>query len=412
MIESRFIEKLLNGREVEWKHLGDIASYIRGLTYTKNNESPNNEGYKILRANNITLSNNTLNLDDIKIVKFDTKVKENQKLYKNDILISAASGSREHVGKVAFITADLDYYFGGFMGVIRCVNDVNPRYVFHILTSDLFQNYLNEVLNSSTINNLNSKVMEAFFVPIPPLDVQQEIVRILDAFTSLTAELTAELTSRQKQYQYFRDKLLNFDDISDRGGYETNPITKALWHNKKVVFKALGNISENLDFMRKPITSGLREKGNIPYYGASGIVDYVKDYIFEGDYLLVSEDGANLLARNTPIAFSISGKNWVNNHAHVLKFNTYTERRFVEFYLNNIDLTPYISGVAQPKLNKNNLSNIKIPAPPFEEQQRIVAILDKFETLTNSIVDGLPKEIELRRKQYEYYREKLLSFPQ
>lgn len=218
MIESRFIEKLLNGREVEWKHLGDIASYIRGLTYTKNNESPNNEGYKILRANNITLSNNTLNLDDIKIVKFDTKVKENQKLYKNDILISAASGSREHVGKVAFITADLDYYFGGFMGVIRCVNDVNPRYVFHILTSDLFQNYLNEVLNSSTINNLNSKVMEAFFVPIPPLDVQQEIVRILDAFTSLTAELTAELTSRQKQYQYFRDKLLNFDDISDRGG--------------------------------------------------------------------------------------------------------------------------------------------------------------------------------------------------
>ncbi|MDG6246169.1 restriction endonuclease subunit S [Glaesserella parasuis] len=412
MIESRFIEKLLNGREVEWKHLGDIASYIRGLTYTKNNESPNNEGYKILRANNITLSNNTLNLDDIKIVKFDTKVKENQKLYKNDILISAASGSREHVGKVAFITADLDYYFGGFMGVIRCVNDVNPRYVFHILTSDLFQNYLNEVLNSSTINNLNSKVMEAFFVPIPPLDVQQEIVRILDAFTSLTAELTAELTSRQKQYQYFRDKLLNFDDISDRGGYETNPITKALWHNKKVVFKALGNISENLDFMRKPITSGLREKGNIPYYGASGIVDYVKDYIFEGDYLLVSEDGANLLARNTPIAFSISGKNWVNNHVHVLKFNTYTERRFVEFYLNNIDLTPYISGAAQPKLNKNNLSNIKIPAPPFEEQQRIVTILDKFETLTNSIAEGLPKEIELRRKQYEYYREKLLSFPQ
>ena len=194
------------------------------------------------------------------------------------------------------------------------------------------------------------------------------------------------------------------------GGYETNPITKALWHNKKVVFKALGNISENLDFMRKPITSGLREKGNIPYYGASGIVDYVKDYIFEGDYLLVSEDGANLLARNTPIAFSISGKNWVNNHAHVLKFNTYTERRFVEFYLNNIDLTPYISGAAQPKLNKNNLSNIKIPTPPFEEQQRIVTILDKFETLTNSITEGLPKEIELRQKQYEYYREKLLSF--
>ncbi|MDE3972806.1 restriction endonuclease subunit S, partial [Glaesserella parasuis] len=287
--------------------------------------------------------------------------------------------------------------------ILKPKNNGNAKYIYYA-----FQNFYNKELNYKRHWNTAKETL----IPLPPSDVQQEIVRILDAFTSLTAELTAELTSRQKQYQYFRDKLLNFDDISDRGGYETNPITKALWHNKKVVFKALGNISENLDFMRKPITSGLREKGNIPYYGASGIVDYVKDYIFEGDYLLVSEDGANLLARNTPIAFSISGKNWVNNHAHVLKFNTYTERRFVEFYLNNIDLTPYISGAAQPKLNKNNLSNIKIPAPPFEEQQRIVAILDKFETLTNSIVDGLPKEIELRRKQYEYYREKLLSFPQ
>ena len=122
----------------------------------------------------------------------------------------------------------------------------------------------------------------------------------------------------------------------------------------EVEWIALGGLAENLDSMRKPITSGLRESGAIPYYGASGIVDYVKDYIFDGDFLLVSEDGANLLARNTPIAFSISGKSWVNNHAHVLKFNTYVERRFVDIYLNSIDLTPYISGAAQPKLKKKN----------------------------------------------------------
>jgi len=148
-----------------------------------------------------------------------------------------------------------------------------------------------------------------------------------------------------------------------------------------------------------------------PYYGASGIVDYVKDYIFDGDFLLVSEDGANLLARNTPIAFSISGKSWVNNHAHVLKFDTYAERRFVEIYLNSIDLTPYISGAAQPKLNQQNLNNIKIPNPSLLEKERIVNILDKFDTLTNSISEGLPKEIELRKKQYEYYRDLLLTFP-
>jgi type I restriction enzyme S subunit len=163
--------------------------------------------------------------------------------------------------------------------------------------------------------------------------------------------------------------------------------------------------------MRKPITSGLRETGDVPYYGASGIVDYVKDYIFDGDFLLVSEDGANLVVRNTPIAFSISGKSWVNNHAHVLKFETYAERRYVEYYLNSIDLTPYISGAAQPKLNKKNLESISIPNPSSEEKSRIVAILDIFDALTNSISEGLPREIALRQKQYEYYRDLLLSFP-
>lgn len=179
----------------------------------------------------------------------------------------------------------------------------------------------------------------------------------------------------------------------------------------EVEWKPLGELAENHDSMRKPITSGLREIGDIPYYGASGIVDYVKDFIFDGDYLLVSEDGANLLARRTPIAFSISGKSWVNNHAHVLKFNTYAERKYIECYLNSIDLTPYISGAAQPKLNQRNLNAIQIPNPSLEDKERIVSILDKFETLTTSIQEGLPREIELRQKQYEYYRNMLLSFP-
>ena len=245
------------------------------------------------------------------------------------------------------------------------------------------------------IGNYSNKL-----IPIPcpdnpkkSLEIQAEIVRILDAMTAHTAELTAELTARKKQYNYYRDKLLSFED-------------------GEVEWKNLGDLAENLDSKRKPITSGLREAGSIPYYGASGIVDYVKDYIFDGDYLLVSEDGANLLARNTPIAFSISGKSWVNNHAHVLKFDTYAERRYIEYYLNSIDLTPYISGAAQPKLNKKNLEGILIPNPALNEKERIVALLDKFDALTASITEGLPREIELRQKQYAYYRDLLLSFPQ
>ena len=150
--------------------------------------------------------------------------------------------------------------------------------------------------------------------------------------------------------------------------------------------------------------------GEYPYYGASGIVDYVADYIFDGDYLLVSEDGANLLARSTPIAFSITGKNWVNNHAHVLQFSEYATRKYVENYLNSIDLSKFISGGAQPKLSQQNLNKIKIPLPSLEEQKRIVDILDRFDTLCNDISAGLPAEIEARQKQYEYYRDKLLAF--
>nr|WP_248787869.1 restriction endonuclease subunit S [Escherichia coli] len=197
---------------------------------------------------------------------------------------------------------------------------------------------------------------------------------------------------RKKQYNYYRDQLLSFEE-------------------GEVEWKTLGDLGENLDSKRKPITSGLREAGSIPYYGASGIVDYVKDYIFDGDFLLISEDGANLLARNTPIAFSISGKSWVNNHAHVIKFDSYAERRYVEYYLNSIDLSPYISGAAQPKLNKKNLESIRIPNPSPEDKERIVSILDKFDALTNSINEGLPREIELRQKQYEHYRDLLFSFP-
>ena len=141
--------------------------------------------------------------------------------------------------------------------------------------------------------------------------------------------------------------------------------------------KALGDICENLDSRRVPITKGKRVSGEFPYYGASGIVDHVDSYIFDEDLLLVSEDGANLLARTYPIAFSVSGKVWVNNHAHVLRFSKMATQRFVSLYLNFIRLEPFVSGMAQPKLNQKSLKSIPIPVPPFPEQERIVTILDE-----------------------------------
>lgn len=263
---------------------------------------------------------------------------------------------------------------------------MEPKFLFHFMkTVDL-----GPISTSSTRPSLTQSALAKLRVPVPPLEIQRAIVDVLDKFTKLEAELEAELEARKKQYTYYRNDMLTF-----------TPETE---------FLPLGDLANNLDRMRKPVTRDARTPGEIPYYGASGIVDYVSDYIFDGDYLLVSEDGANLLARSTPIAFSISGKTWVNNHAHVLEFDTYVERRFVEIFLNSIDLAPYISGAAQPKLNKANLNRIPIPNPAAEEKARIVAILDKFDALVNDLSSGLPAEIAARRKQYEYYRDQLLAF--
>jgi type I restriction enzyme S subunit len=144
----------------------------------------------------------------------------------------------------------------------------------------------------------------------------------------------------------------------------------------------LGEVCENLDRKRIPITKSKRISGEIPYYGASGIVDYVEDYIFDEDLLLVSEDGANLLARTYPIAFSISGKTWVNNHAHVLRFENMVTQRFIEYYLNSIRLEPYVSGMAQPKLNQKSLNSIPVPEPPLNQQQ---AVINKLDLLSQNV---------------------------
>jgi len=367
MSEKISIKELLDSVEVEWKSLKEVAVIGTGSHDTK--DAVDNGAYIFYARGRKPLKLNTYDFDETAII---------------------TAGDGVGVGKV-FHWAEGKYALHQRAYRIVPSAEVNSRYVYYYVI-DNFYEYVVKTSVQSSVSSLRKPMFLKFPIPIPSLKVQGEIVKILDNFTELTAELTAELIARRKQYSYYLDKLLTFEDT-------------------QVDFKPLGELAENLDSKRKPIKGGLRESGKIPYYGASGIVDYVKNYIFDGDYLLVSEDGANLLARNTPIAFSISGKNWVNNHAHVLKFNTYVERRFVEIYLNSIDLTPYISGAAQPKLNKKNLNSISIPNPILSEKERIVSILDKFDALTNSISEGLPKEIKLREQQYEYYRDLLLSFP-
>ena len=390
-----FLEKLLDGVEVEWKTLDEISSIYGGLTGKGKADFENGNAlyvpYKNI-FNNIEVDFN--NLDTV-------NVSDDEKQYAikyGDVLFTGSSETAEEAGMSSAVTTKTEQkiYLNSFSFGLRFNDDVEllPEFSKFLFRTLSIRKEIVKSASGVTRFNISKARFKKIKIPIPPLPVQTEIVKILDALTALTSELTSELILRQKQYEYYREKLLSEEELG-KVGFE---------------WKTLDQISENLDSKRKPITSGLRTSGKIPYYGASGIVDYVKDYIFDGDFLLISEDGANLLARNTPIAFSASGKIWVNNHAHILKFETYEERRFIEFYLNKIDLTPYISGAAQPKLNKKNLNSIKFPIPSIPEQQRIVSILDKFEALTNSITEGLPFAIEQSQKRYEYYRELLLNF--
>ena len=173
--------------------------------------------------------------------------------------------------------------------------------------------------------------------------------------------------------------------------------------------KTLNEISTNLDNKRVPITKSERTSGVYPYYGASGIVDYVADYIFDEDALLISEDGANLLARSTPIAFPAAGKYWVNNHAHILKFESMITQRFVELYLESIPLDEYITGAAQPKLNQKALNSIPIPVPPLPEQQRIVAILDEAFAAIAAARANAEQNRQNTRALFESYLESVFS---
>ena len=393
----KYIDELLKGHEVVWKELGEVFSLVTDFTAAGSFAS-NAANVQYKQEKSFAQLVRTTDLKS-KFKNTDKFVYVDEHAYEylwrvnlnEECLVLSNVGN---CGEVYYIIPEVLPYAHNVLGpnalLLRTTLGMNKFFYYWFLNSS-FQNELGKITSNTGQTKFNKTNLKKILIPLPPLSVQEEIVRILDKFTTLEAELEAELDCRKRQYEFYRNQLLSFE-------------------NGAVEWKSLKEIAVNFDAMRKPITSGAREKGTIPYYGASGVVDHVKGFIFDGDYLLVSEDGANLIARTTPIAFSISGKSWVNKHAHVLKFNTYEERRFVEYYLNSIDLMPYISGAAQPKLNQKNLNKIKIPSPSLVVQQRIVTFLDKFDTLVNSISEGLPKEIELRRKQYEYYREQLLSF--
>jgi type I restriction enzyme S subunit len=256
------------------------------------------------------------------------------------------------------------------------------------MKSHFFDKFVQLLKAGSTLSHLYQKDLVNFEFPLPPLEEQQKIAEILSTVDKAIDKVDEAIAKTERLKKGLMQELLTkgigHTEFKDT---EIGRIPKE-WEVAK-----LGRICEFLDHLRVPIKEQDRakRKGPYPYYGAQGVIDWIDDYIFDGEYILLAEDGENLRSRKLPIAFKVSGKFWVNNHAHVLKITSDTVNDdYLVYILNFIDIRPYIVGSAQPKLNQSDAKKIKVPLPPLEEQQKIAEIL--------STVD---KKLELEKKRKE-----------
>ena len=409
MSKPGFLEKLLDGAGVEWRALGEVCEIYGGLTgKSKADFEDGNASY--ISYKNI-FENIDVDFEKLESVNVSSSEKQHTVKY-GDVLFTGSSENAEEVGMSSAVTTRCEnyVYLNSFSFGVRFNEDIclTPEFSKYLFRSHSIRKQIVKTANGVTRFNISKVQFKKLLIPIlcpenpeKSLRIQGEIVRILDKFTGLKVELTAqlgaELTARKKQYEYYRNKLLTFDDVE---------------------WKALGDrhFFEVLDRERKPIKADLRTPGATPYYGANNIQDYVNGYTHDGEYVLIAEDGSASL-ENYSIQYT-TGKFWANNHVHVVCGKSIVNTRFLYHYLGIVNFIPFLTGVGRPKLTRKKMVEIPIPIPfpdnqekSLAEQARIVSILDKFDMLLNSISKGLPREIELRQKQYEYYRNLLLDFP-
>ncbi|BDO46395.1 restriction endonuclease subunit S [Helicobacter pylori] len=256
-------------------------------------------------------------------------------------------------------------------------------------------------------------------IPIPPLEIQQEIVTILDAFTELNTELNTELKARKKQYQYYQNMLLDFKDINsnhkdakEKLAQKTYPKRlKTLFHTlapKGVEFRKLGEVINILKGkqLNKEL---LLDYGEYPVMnGGIHASGYWNEYNTDYPKIIISQGGASAGYVNY-----MTSKFWAGAHCYAIELNSEKlNYKFLYYFLKNSQTILMKSqfGAGIPALNKVDIETLTIPIPPLEIQQEIVKILDQFSILTTDLLAGIPAEIEARKKQYEYYREKLLTF--
>lgn len=302
---------------------------------------------------------------------------------------------------------DVKYYSGKFEAYQRTYvltnfsHNVKARFLLHIIKQGL-KSYLENNTNKAAMSYIVISTLKSFPIPIPPIEIQEKIVQILDKFTDYVTELTSELTSRKKQYSFYRDKLLSFED-----------------EVYQVEWKTLGDIGK-VSMCRRILKNQTSDDGEVPFYkiGTFGRVatSYISRELFEdyklrfsypklGDVLISASGtiGRTVVFNGEDSYFQDSNIVWLD-HDESQVLNRYL------YYFYQMNPWKVSDGGTISRLYNGNIEKTRIPVPSLEIQSRIVQVLDNFDTVCNDLNIGLPKEIELRQKQYEYFREKLLTF--
>lgn len=323
-------------------------------------------------------------------------------ILKGDLFITPTSEILDEIGQSAVALENIDNAVYSYHIMRIRIHDTNfllPEFLNYLFRTSQIKQQIRKNAQGITRFGLTLPRWKSLVIPIPPLSVQTEIVKILDALTALTSELTSELTLRRKQYEYYREKLLSHDS-SD---YSTQKSDKVkFFHTSNIQWLHLNEIYKfQYGIGNKIPTIG----GEYPVYGSNGIVGTHNEYNSE-NAPVIGHIGAY-----AGIVNWAEGKHFVTYNGIICnKINDNVNSRYAYYLLLSQNFIDKANKASQPFISYDILNKCIVPVPPLEEQQRIVSILDKFEALTNSITEGLPLAIEQSQKRYEYYRELLLSF--
>ncbi|EFK4199354.1 restriction endonuclease subunit S [Escherichia coli] len=388
MSELSYLEKLLDGAEVEWLPLGVLGELVRGNGLPKTDFTE--AGIPAIHYGQIYTFYGLSTETTKSFVSQDT-AKKLKKVNTGDVVITNTSENLDDVGKALVYLGKEQAVTGGHATIFKPREGIIGKYFAYFTQTNSFYNEKRKYSKGTKVIDVSASDMAKIIIPIPcpnnpekSLAIQSEIVRILDKFTALTAELTAELTMRKKQYNYYRDQLLSFKE-------------------GEVEWKTLGEITRKIASGRNKTRQA---EGDFPVYGSTGLLGFTNEPAYSGDLLLVARVGAYAGLVN-----AVSGHFDVSDNTLIIHPSDSWNARFAFHQLTHMNLNQYAVGAGQPLITGGMLKNLKVPVPSLNEQTRIAKILDKFETITVSITEGLPREIELRQKQYEYYRDLLFSFP-